>query len=573
MNEVKHIHLGRQQFTVSVEAYGELKRYLEAITKQVGDDDKEVVEEVELRMAELLTERGCGEEKVVLPADVQFLKEQLGEPRDFKDEDGAEDTHTEGRSKRLFRDTQNGMVAGVAAGLGSYLGIDAVIVRLLFVILTITSGIGILLYILLWLLVPEAKTASDRLSMHGRAVTIDTLKEVAERADVPGAARRAQGTFAGVLAVIGKAILICIGSILTLVAGLALLWTATVTTYILINGAIVAGQVVFPVGTHEVIGFVATVVAILSLLLVLLLVGVAMIRRRWQLPAWGVAAFVGVFFIAAAAGGAFAPEAVNDVNGRVEALHHTQTHQTTAFTSADFNGKDTRFIFIRDSRTYVNYEYYGDLNTSRIKTSVENGRLHVDTNDVSDKYRCNIFCIYSGPDLQVVVHAPSLTDVSVHGEQANFISGDELRQPTMALTVASNSLASLNSVYPQKAVLADNNTGDRHLNMTLGSAAQGYDGVSIDTEANQGTVSFTRVGDLNVINDRVCDESDPYVFVMGGIDKLELNGKTVPNSENDFRDLRSPDQNNLYNCVVLRPDMYQVPLPPAVEKPLPSDNL
>ena len=132
MNEIKHIHLGRQSFTVSVEAYKELHDYLNEIKAQVGKAAGDVVDEVELRMAELLIERGIAGEKVVLPEDVHYLKEQLGEPHDFKDED--EDTAPEADkpgeagTKRLFRDSDNAMFAGVAAGLGAYFGVDAVII-------------------------------------------------------------------------------------------------------------------------------------------------------------------------------------------------------------------------------------------------------------------------------------------------------------------------------------------------------------------------------------------------------------------------------------------------------------
>jgi len=76
MNSVQSIHLGRQPFNISVEAHRSLKNYLAGIEKQIGDS--EVVGEVELRMSELLTERGISGEKVILPKDVDYLKQQLG---------------------------------------------------------------------------------------------------------------------------------------------------------------------------------------------------------------------------------------------------------------------------------------------------------------------------------------------------------------------------------------------------------------------------------------------------------------------------------------------------------------
>src|ERR1700677_4123749 len=105
MNEVTKIHLGRQAFTISLDAHHELKSYLDAIKKQV--EDKDVLDEIELRMAELLIEHGLNANKVILPGDVSFLKKQLGNPKDFKEDSDETDTldHKQPDAKRLFRDT------------------------------------------------------------------------------------------------------------------------------------------------------------------------------------------------------------------------------------------------------------------------------------------------------------------------------------------------------------------------------------------------------------------------------------------------------------------------------------
>src|SRR5580765_5434301 len=149
MNEITRIHLGRQPFTASVEAHGELKAYIAAIEHHMHD--KDVIQEVELRMAELLTEHGITESKVILEEDIDYLKQQLGDPKDFSDSNEEEDgADTQPEAKQLFRDPDNGMVAGVAAGLAAYFGIDVILFRILFVIGTITGGWGLLVYIALW---------------------------------------------------------------------------------------------------------------------------------------------------------------------------------------------------------------------------------------------------------------------------------------------------------------------------------------------------------------------------------------------------------------------------------------
>jgi len=563
MNEIKHIHLGRQQFTLALDAHAALRAYLDAIAKQLGDD-KEVLEEVELRMAELLGERGITAEKVVLLKDVDYLKEQLGKPQDFaeKSDEDEQPVAESGESRRLYRDTEHGMIAGVSAGIANYVGIDPIIVRLIFVALTFAGASGILIYVLLWLLVPEAKTTSEKLHMRGKAVTVNNLKKAVERADVPGAARRTQGVLVPFINTVGKVILTLIGLPLAIISGVAILWTMITAGYFLLDGAKVSGQVIAPFGAHEVTAFVCGVIAVVTVLLSMLLVGVAMVRRRWQLPAWGVAALVGIFFLSASIGGALAADSVQRIHDRVIALRHTQTVRLASFDQAALNGHDTRFIFVPDKQTYVEYRYFGVADTKAIKTSVKNNVLSVDTDDVSQLDSCNIFCIHTGPDLQVYIHAPQLTSVNVSGSEANFYNQGALTQAGMTLTAADNAFASLDQAYPVTAVLHDNTMGSRQLVMTFAASAQFDDGVSLDSQDNQGIVSFNRVGELNVVNDRTCDESDPYVFVMNGVNKLQLNGKDVPSGDSDYENLRSPDQNSLYNCVVLRaPQLPTLPQP------------
>ncbi|HEU4967147.1 MAG TPA: PspC domain-containing protein, partial [Candidatus Saccharimonadales bacterium] len=143
MHEVRKVHLGRQAFTIAADAYKELQDYLQAIQEQV--DDAEVVHEIESRMAELLTEHGVTGDKVVLAADMAYLQEQLGKPEDFMEDTERPKTKSghSAPAKRLYRDTDNAMVAGVAAGLAQYFGIDVLIFRILFVAGAFAGGWGI----------------------------------------------------------------------------------------------------------------------------------------------------------------------------------------------------------------------------------------------------------------------------------------------------------------------------------------------------------------------------------------------------------------------------------------------
>jgi len=319
MNEITKIHLGRQPFTISVDAHKALQEYLRAIKRHMGDAD-EAVEEVELRMAELLAERGISGDKVVLLKDVNYLKEQLGEPGDFGDGAAPDESPREDASapKRLFRDTDNAMIAGVAAGIGNYLGIDPVWVRLTFVLLVFAGASGILVYIILWLIVPEAKTTSERLQMQGKPVTVDALKEVVEQADVKGAAERATSTVGKAVQSVLKVLLAVVG-IGVAAAGVAMLTgILTIGTYLLVHGSQVNNQLVFPVGTLETVVAASGLIISLILAIFLLASGVAMVKRRWVLPGWATGSLIALFVVCAGVGAALVLDSVPDVSRRVD---------------------------------------------------------------------------------------------------------------------------------------------------------------------------------------------------------------------------------------------------------------
>jgi phage shock protein PspC (stress-responsive transcriptional regulator) len=431
MNEIKRIHLGRTSYTISVDAYQELNEYLEAIKSAVGKSS-DVIDEVELRMVELLASRGVKGEKVILPADVAFLKEQLGEPRDFKD-DGTSDEELEKESeagaerpvKRLFRDTDNGMIAGVSSGLAAYFGIDAVIIRLLFVLLTFGGGTGILLYVIFWLITPEATTTSEKLQMQGQAVTLDSLKQVVDKADVPGAAQRAKGSFGGVVETLFKVLLAVIGVALIIGAALGALASIMATVFVLFGGAQLGGELVFPVGAREVVTFTATMVSVVLMFLGLILVGVAMVRRRWQLPAWGVAAIIGLIIVSTAIAAGLAPHTVPAVRNRVEALQHEKTVTLPAFDKATLTGDDVRFIYVPDTKTYVKYSYFGKTDVSGIKAEVVDGRLELAAQKVTEPH-CEWVCIDDNARVRIYIHAPTLSDVQVSGKDTRYINEQNL---------------------------------------------------------------------------------------------------------------------------------------------------
>ena len=184
MNKTVNINLAGVFFHIDEDAYARLQHYLEAIRRSLTNTNgqEEIIHDIEARIAELFSEKIKTERQVIGVREVDEVIAVMGQPEDYVlDEEIFEDepVYTKRRrGKKLFRDTENSYVGGVSSGLAHYTGIDALWIRLLWILLTIFStGAFILIYIALWIFVPEAKTTADKLAMHGEAVTISNIEK------------------------------------------------------------------------------------------------------------------------------------------------------------------------------------------------------------------------------------------------------------------------------------------------------------------------------------------------------------------------------------------------------------
>ncbi|WP_459211794.1 PspC domain-containing protein [Aquimarina rhabdastrellae] len=187
MNKTVNINLAGIFFHIDEDAYLKLKRYLETIkrsfTNSQGGD--EILADIEARIAELFSEKIKDKRQVINMEQVDEVITIMGQPEDYHvDEDLFEDeVHTQQKKKRntpkqLFRDTENAYIGGVSSGLGHYLGIDTVWLRLAWVLFTIfSSGAFIFIYIAFWIFVPEAVSTADQLAMKGEPININTIEK------------------------------------------------------------------------------------------------------------------------------------------------------------------------------------------------------------------------------------------------------------------------------------------------------------------------------------------------------------------------------------------------------------
>lgn len=186
MNKTININLGGFFFHIDETAYQKLKRYLDAISRSLSDDPQgkdEIIADIEARISELLSERIVDARQVVNEGDIDEIIAIMGQPEDYAEvEDGynesSSSSYRKTSTKKLFRDREDRFLAGVASGLGHYFNIDVIWVRLIFLISTLAGfGFGVLTYIILWILLPEAKTTAEKLQMEGEAVNIDNIEK------------------------------------------------------------------------------------------------------------------------------------------------------------------------------------------------------------------------------------------------------------------------------------------------------------------------------------------------------------------------------------------------------------
>ena len=182
MNKTVNINLAGLHFHIDESAYNELQRYLNAVKSSLDHDGREeVMSDIESRIAELFSEALTSDKQVITTQNVAAVIQVMGQPEDYQLEDDRPKEHSSktytNYPRKFFRDTKNSYIGGVSAGLSHYFGIDALYLRLGWILLFFGLGTGILLYIILWVLIPEAKTTADRLQMKGKPINISNIED------------------------------------------------------------------------------------------------------------------------------------------------------------------------------------------------------------------------------------------------------------------------------------------------------------------------------------------------------------------------------------------------------------
>lgn len=187
MNKTLNINLAGFMFHIDENAYVRLERYINTLKQQFvkTEGGNEIINDIETRIAELFKERTGPGKEVINADDVDQVIAIMGQPEDYLELDDEANGHTpppppysgySSPKKRIFRDVDNRILGGVSAGLAAYFNIDALWVRILF-ILAFMSGFGFLLYIIMWIVIPKAQTTAEKLQMRGEKINISNIEK------------------------------------------------------------------------------------------------------------------------------------------------------------------------------------------------------------------------------------------------------------------------------------------------------------------------------------------------------------------------------------------------------------
>jgi phage shock protein PspC (stress-responsive transcriptional regulator) len=268
MKKTLSVNLSGSVYHIDEDAYQLLMDYLQDVKKNLTESSaEEVLNDIEQRISELFTQWMQGKREVIIVSDVERVIGILGRPEQFVNEDdeapsdssnasqattGNSEERTQAPIRRLYRDTDNAFLGGVCAGLAAYLNVSIPLMRALVFILMWFYGVGFLFYIAAWIIMPEARTAAQRLEMRGEDVTIENIeKKVREEASrvkdrVDGYVRSnrfhenvhsTSNTLVTIIRIVVKVFLAIIGGaiglagffvLLSLIFALAVLWTGNI---------------------------------------------------------------------------------------------------------------------------------------------------------------------------------------------------------------------------------------------------------------------------------------------------------------------------------------------------------
>ncbi|MCU0679216.1 MAG: PspC domain-containing protein, partial [Planctomycetes bacterium] len=185
MEKAISINLGGMLFNIDEDAYEQLAAYLKSVNDHYRPGGEEIIKDIEVSIAEKFSVKvksGC---QIMAKADVEEVIKIMGTVEEFE-QAGAEETANgkngiNAASRKLYRNADDVVIAGVCSGLAVYFGVDPLIIRLIFIVLALANGLGILIYIIFWLIVSKAATSVEKLEMRGAPANLKKIEEAVKK--------------------------------------------------------------------------------------------------------------------------------------------------------------------------------------------------------------------------------------------------------------------------------------------------------------------------------------------------------------------------------------------------------
>lgn len=161
MKETVHVNLGSEAFTIDQDAYQVLRSYFNDIRSRLPEQDSETMADIETRMAEIFREKVTSSMRVVTLEMVRSAMNRMGSPAEFgerrKDGIATEPAQTAApEADKLYRSRNNRSIAGICGGIGEFFNIDPTLLRMITLLLIFFGGLSLWVYIILWIVIPEA---------------------------------------------------------------------------------------------------------------------------------------------------------------------------------------------------------------------------------------------------------------------------------------------------------------------------------------------------------------------------------------------------------------------------------
>ncbi|MDD4410028.1 MAG: PspC domain-containing protein [Candidatus Pacebacteria bacterium] len=458
MKKITSIDLGSLSFSIEEDAYHKLKDYLENVKSRIGNgaDKEEVMLDIEIGMAEKLKERLVSPKEIINIKDIDDLILIMGNPEEFdpdnKPEEKEEDIKTE-TIKKLYRNPDDMIIGGVCGGIGAYFSIDPVFIRILFIILFFSGGIGLPAYVILWIIIPMAETKAQKFQMKGSPLNISTIeqshkdskedqKDGSISSFINNIMKGCVGIVRRLIGFMGPIFRFCfsimmIGVSLSMVAALIIL-IGTIISYANSDyyfGNIPISEIMSMVPSFPIMFF--TFFALVIPLLFLIIVGLSLITRKKLLNLMAISIFVAAWMIScsvlAILGIRYFPDLMNKFENTQALQTIEKTIEVGKITAIDYSGWETKVILekgnsssIRIVGRSVDLQYFSYENVE--------GRLKLAMNKRENDKKCigchqnTVRVIITSPDVKEVrlsdsnleVNDPEIKSLSIESSDSSI---------------------------------------------------------------------------------------------------------------------------------------------------------